>query len=79
MVVSFFGKIENKNVDLSVWKEPIYRGEQLATKTMVVPVNDITELHLTFPIPDQACELLDCDLDFKVKIFVIYPLNFKLI
>lgn len=53
LVVSLFGDIEKKNVDLPFWNDPIYTEEQLATKTVVVPVKDIRVLSVNFPIPDQ--------------------------
>lgn len=53
MVVSLFGDIEKKNVDMPYWNEPIYKEEQLAAKTVVVPVKDIRVLSVNFPIPDQ--------------------------
>ncbi|VVC34289.1 Hypothetical protein CINCED_3A004705 [Cinara cedri] len=54
MVVSLFGDIEKKNVDMPYWPDPIYKEEQLATKTIVVPVKDIRVLSVSFPIPDQT-------------------------
>lgn len=54
LVVSLFGDIEKKNVDMPYWNDPIYKEEQLATKTVVVPVKDIRVLSVNFPIPDQS-------------------------
>lgn len=54
LVVSLFGNIEKKNIDMPIWTEPIYKEEQLATKTIVVPVKDIRILSVNFPIPDQS-------------------------
>lgn len=71
MVVSCFGKIQKKNINMPCWNEPIYNTEQLATSTIVVPLRDITELHLTFPIPDQAQYYKS-----KVKIFENNAFNF---
>lgn len=53
------------------WDGPIYNTEQLATKTMVVPLRDINELYLIFPIPDQADYYKS-----KVKIFKNNAFNF---
>lgn len=36
------------------WNDPIYKEEQLASKTIVVPVKDIRVLSVNFPIPDQS-------------------------
>jgi insulysin len=54
LVVSQFANIERKNVNMPYWTDPIYKEEQLATKTLVVPVKDIRILCLTFPIPEQS-------------------------
>lgn len=54
LVVSQFGNIERKNVDKPYWTDPIYKEEQLATRTLVVPVKDIRVLCLRFPIPEQS-------------------------
>lgn len=54
LVVSLFGNIEKKNIDMPIWNDPIYKEEQLATKTIVVPVKDIRILSVNFPIPDQS-------------------------
>lgn len=39
---------------MPIWNDPIYKEEQLATKTIVVPVKDIRILSVNFPIPDQS-------------------------
>lgn len=52
--LSIFGQIKKKNVDMPRWNGTIYNTEQLATKTVVVPLRDISELYVYFPIPDQA-------------------------
>lgn len=54
LVVSLFGDIEKKNVDMPYWPDPIYKEEQLATKTIVVPVKDIRVLSVNFLTPDQS-------------------------
>ncbi|XP_025418538.1 insulin-degrading enzyme-like isoform X2 [Sipha flava] len=54
LIVSLFGDIEKKNVDMPYWFDPIYKEEQLATKTVVFPVKDIRVLSITFPIPEQS-------------------------
>lgn len=55
------------------WDGKIYNTEQLTTKTMVVPLRDISELHVYFPIPDQA-EYYES----KVKIIKNNAFNFKI-
>ncbi|XP_025191537.1 insulin-degrading enzyme-like [Melanaphis sacchari] len=54
LAVSLFGDIEKKNVEKPYWNDPIYKEEQLATKTVVVPVKDIRMLSVHFLIPDQS-------------------------
>lgn len=53
IIVPLFGVIEKKDVDLPYWNDPIYKKEQLGTKTVVVPVKDIRLLFVVFLIPDQ--------------------------
>jgi secreted Zn-dependent insulinase-like peptidase len=74
LAVSLFGDIEKKNVDKPYWKDPIYREEQLATKTVVVPVKDIRVLSVNFLIPDQSKYYRS-----MVKIFVDYVHNLNII
>lgn len=54
LVISLFGSIKKKDVDIPVWNDPIYKEEQLATKTVVVPVKDIRSLYISFLTPDQT-------------------------
>lgn len=53
MVVSIFKDIKKKNISLPSWTNPIYKEEQLATKTIVVPVKDIRALIINFLLKDQ--------------------------
>jgi len=53
MVVSLFKHIKKKNINLPTWTDPIYKKEQLATKTIVVPVKDIRQLIVNFLLEDQ--------------------------
>jgi len=72
LVVSLFGDIEKKKVDMPYWTNPIYTEKQLATKTIVVPVKNIRELSMNFLIPDQTKYYKG-----MVKIFVSYAGIFK--
>jgi len=74
LAVSLFGDIEKKDVEKPYWNDPIYKEEQLATKTVVVPVKDIRVLSINFPIPDQSIYYRS-----MVKIFVNYVLNSNII
>lgn len=53
LVVPLFGQIEKKKVTLPTWSRLIYKKEQLATKTVVVPLIDLKLLSIDFQIPDQ--------------------------
>jgi insulysin len=53
MVSSLFIYIERKDVSMPIWIDPIYKEEQLATKTIVVPLKDIRRLYVHFLIADQ--------------------------
>lgn len=53
LVIPLFGQIEKKNVNMPMWTGPIYKKEQLATKTVIVPLMDLKVLSIDFPIPDQ--------------------------
>jgi len=53
MVVSLFKDIKKKDISMPTWINPIYKKEQLATKTIVVPVKDIRKLHVDFLLKDQ--------------------------
>lgn len=78
MVISSFGDIKMKNIDMPIWTEPIYKKEQLSTTTLVVPVEDITMLTVEFLIPDQIINyenfvkynLLVIQLIFNFMIYV---------
>jgi len=53
MIVPLFKHIKKKNFPLPTWTDPIYKKEQLATKTFVVPVKDIRQLIVNFLLKDQ--------------------------
>uniref|UniRef100_A0A1W7RAD0 Insulin-degrading enzyme n=1 Tax=Hadrurus spadix TaxID=141984 RepID=A0A1W7RAD0_9SCOR len=52
MVVSLFSGAQNKSVTVPRWDEHPFSPEQLKTQGYVVPVKDIRNLNITFPIPD---------------------------
>ncbi|XP_050542253.1 insulin-degrading enzyme isoform X2 [Daktulosphaira vitifoliae] len=54
LVGNLFGDIQKKDINMPVWTDPIYKDEQLGTKTLVVPVKDIRALSVNFLIPDQT-------------------------
>lgn len=53
MVVSLFKDIQKNDISLPSLIYPIYKEEQLATKTIVVPVKDIRKLIINFLLKDQ--------------------------
>jgi insulysin len=52
MVVSMFSQVENKNVEIKEWTEHPYGPEEVKVNGHIVPVKDIRNLNITFPIPD---------------------------
>ncbi|XP_076308148.1 insulin-degrading enzyme-like [Tachypleus tridentatus] len=52
MTVPLCCDVKNKNVTVPEWLEHPYGPEQLKFQTSVVPIQDIRELHITFPVPD---------------------------
>ncbi|XP_077468560.1 insulin-degrading enzyme isoform X3 [Stigmatopora argus] len=52
MVVKLFGEVENKNVPVPEFPEHPFQDEYLKQFYKVVPIKDIRNLYVTFPIPD---------------------------
>lgn len=52
--MKYFGDVKKTNAVLPVWNDPIYKKEQLCTKTLLVPLQDTKSLTVTFPVPDQT-------------------------
>ncbi|XP_070539954.1 insulin-degrading enzyme-like [Ptychodera flava] len=52
MVIDMFGNVENKNIAAPVWNDHPFKDNNLRLQCDVVPVKDIRNLHITFPIPD---------------------------
>ncbi|XP_032806215.1 insulin-degrading enzyme [Petromyzon marinus] len=52
MVVKLFAQVENKNVPIPDFPEHPFQEEHLKLIYKVVPVKDIRNLYVTFPIPD---------------------------
>ena len=48
-----FAGVENKNVSSPEWKEHPFGPDQLQMKGLIVPVKDIRNLNITFPMPDM--------------------------
>lgn len=74
LVISLFSDIEKKDVDIPYWPDPIYTEKQLATKTIIVPVNDMRLLIVEFLIPDQ-CKYYKSMV--KIYIFLNYVVTFE--
>ncbi|KAF0762572.1 Uncharacterized protein FWK35_00007520 [Aphis craccivora] len=69
MVTSLFVHIERKDVEMPIWVDPIYKEEQLATKTIVVPVKDVRELFINFLINDQRLNYKSMPTEYLNAIF----------
>lgn len=52
MVLSLFSEVENKSVTVPEWTRHPFGPEQCRKVGYVVPVKDIRNLYVTFPIPD---------------------------
>lgn len=72
-----FGGIENKNVKMPYWKDPVYTEKQLATKTIVVPLKDIRLLYVDFLTPEltktyKSAVIITVNYSNKLKFNVNY-------
>jgi insulysin len=52
MAVELFSEVQNKNVTAPTWPEHPFGPEQLQMKGYIVPIKDLRNLNITFPIPD---------------------------
>lgn len=52
MVLQLFSGVENKNVTVPEWTTHPFGAEQCRKAGYVIPVKDIRNLYITFPIPD---------------------------
>ena len=52
MAVELFSSVKNKEVEAPVWPDHPMGPEQLKVKGFIVPVKDLRNLNITFPIPD---------------------------
>ncbi|XP_061692661.1 insulin-degrading enzyme isoform X2 [Syngnathoides biaculeatus] len=52
MVVKLFGEVENKNVPIPEFPDHPFQDQYLKQFYKVVPIKDIRNLYVTFPIPD---------------------------
>ncbi len=50
MVLDIFARVENKDIQIPSWSDHPYKDGK--TMTYVLPVKDIRQLNITFPIPD---------------------------
>lgn len=53
LCVGLFAEVENKNVESPEWNEHPFGPENLQVRGLVVPVKDIRNLNITFPVPDM--------------------------
>ncbi|KAL6438860.1 hypothetical protein ACFW04_003738 [Cataglyphis niger] len=52
MVVDLFCEVQNKEVDVPVWPEHPFKDEHFRNKWYIVPIKDLRNLDITFPLPD---------------------------
>ncbi|EZA60071.1 insulin-degrading enzyme isoform X2 [Ooceraea biroi] len=51
MVVNLFCDVRNKEVETSMWPEHPFKDEQFRIKWYIVPIKDVRNLDITFPLP----------------------------
>ncbi|XP_033106697.1 insulin-degrading enzyme-like [Anneissia japonica] len=54
MITELFGNVENKSVEIPVWLDHPYGEEQLQVELNIVPIKDLRQLNISFPIPDMS-------------------------
>lgn len=52
MAIELFAGVKNKNVTVPEWLDHPFGPEQVKVKGYIVPVKDIRNLNIMFPIPD---------------------------
>ncbi|RXG67447.1 Insulin-degrading enzyme [Armadillidium vulgare] len=52
IAISLFSDVENHDVEIPYWSEHPFSEKELKKKAFIVPVKDIRNLNITFPIPD---------------------------
>ncbi|XP_074640666.1 insulin-degrading enzyme-like [Tubulanus polymorphus] len=52
LVVKLFADVKNKNVKVPEWLEHPYGPDQCKLKASVVPIKDVRNMNITWPIPD---------------------------
>lgn len=53
IVVNLFSQVKNKEVEVPVWPEHPFDEEHFQTKWYIVPIKDLRNLNMIFPIPDM--------------------------
>lgn len=52
IAVGLFAGVQNKDVEAPVWTEHPYGPDQLQVKGFIIPIKDLRNLNINFPIPD---------------------------
>ncbi|XP_046427439.1 insulin-degrading enzyme isoform X1 [Neodiprion fabricii] len=52
LVTKLFSNVENLDVDVPTWDEHPFSKENFQTRWYIVPIKDVRNLNMTFPIPD---------------------------
>jgi len=52
MVIKLFCDVQNKEIEVPVWPEHPFKDEHFRTKWYIVPIKDVRNLNITFPLPD---------------------------
>lgn len=52
LTIKLFSEVENKNVTAPIWTDHPFGPDQLQVKGFIVPIKDLRNLTITFPLPD---------------------------
>lgn len=53
MVVNLFCEVRNNKIEVPTWPEHPFKAEHFRTKWYIVPIKDMRNLNITFPLPDM--------------------------
>lgn len=88
MVINLFSEVQNKEVEAPIWPVHPFKDEHFSTKWYIIPIKDMRNLDITFPLPDlkqhyrsSVIFLSDFMLCINMLFYIIYMsyLSFKMI
>lgn len=72
IVVNLFSEVKNKEVEVPVWPEHPFDKEHFQTKWYIVPIKDLRNLNMIFPIPDMQKHYNAAVIKRIIKIYSCY-------